>query len=68
MGPRRTLPGPTWDFNKSQAGDGIVSVFFSSAELDREAGLYVAEPKVQFPDGTIGKSLNLALVIEQAVT
>jgi hypothetical protein len=56
------------DFEKSQAGDGIVSLFFSSAELNREAGLYVAELKIQFPDGTIDKSLDLALVIEPAVT
>lgn len=56
------------DFDKSQAGDGIVSVFFSKVDLEREAGLYVAELKVEFPDGTIDKSLDLALVIEPAVT
>jgi hypothetical protein len=56
------------EFDKSQAGDGIVSLFFSSAELNREAGLYVAELKVQFPDGTVDKSLDLPLVIEAAVT
>ena len=56
------------DFNKTQAGVGIVSVFLSSSDLDREAGLYVAELKVEFPDGTVDKSLDLALVIEPAVT
>lgn len=56
------------DFNKAQAGDGIVSVFLSSSDLDREAGLYVGELKVDFPDGTVDKSLDLALVIEPAVT
>ncbi|MBW1991558.1 MAG: BppU family phage baseplate upper protein [Deltaproteobacteria bacterium] len=56
------------EFNKSQAGDGVVSVFLSESDLDQEAGLYVAELKVEFPDGTIDKSLDLALVIEPAVT
>ncbi len=56
------------DFDKSRASEGIVSVFLSSADLDRETGLYVAELKIQFPDGTIDKSLDLALVIEGAVT
>lgn len=56
------------DFDKSQAGVGVVSVFLTSSDLDQEAGLYVAELKVEFPDGTIDKSLDLAMVIEPAVT
>ena len=56
------------NFNKAQAGDGIISVFLSSSDLNREAGLYVGELKVAFPDGTLDKSLDLAFIIEPAVT
>jgi hypothetical protein len=56
------------DFNKSEAAVGQVSIFLDSTDLDQEAGLYVAELKIEFLDGTVDKSLDLALVIEPAVT
>jgi hypothetical protein len=57
-------------FNKSQAANGIISVFLSSSDLDQEAGVYVGELKIAFadPDGTIDKSADLGIVIGQAVT
>lgn len=56
------------EFNKTRAADGVVSVFLSAADLDQEPGPYVGELKVNYPDGTIDKSMDLTLVINQAVT
>lgn len=55
-------------FDKSGADQGQVGLFFTSNDLDQEPGLYVAELKVEFPDGTVDKSADLALLIEAAVT
>lgn len=58
------------DFDKSQAAQGVVSVFLSGEDLDQEPGDYVAELKVQF-SGTptaIEKSADFYLLIQQAVT
>ena len=56
------------DFNKAQAASGIVTVFLTPIDLDQEAGPYVAELRVGYLDGTIDKSTDLILVINQAIT
>lgn len=56
------------DFNKAQAANGIVTVFLTATDLDQEAGPYVAELRVSYLDGTIDKSTDLILVINQAIT
>jgi len=59
------------DFNLSQAGQGIVSVFLGDTETNQTPGPYVGELKVTFPGGTpvtVEKSGDLSLIIERAVT
>ncbi len=58
------------DFDKSQAVQGVVSVFLSGEDLDQDPGDYVAELKVQF-SGTptvTEKSADFYLLIQEAVT
>ncbi len=55
-------------FNKTQAAQGIVSVFLSDTDLGIAPGLYIGELKVSFPDSTIDKSADLSFMVEQAVT
>jgi hypothetical protein len=57
-------------FDKSQAGSGVVSIFFNSVDLDQEPGPYVGELKIVFPDqdGTIEKTSDIKLLIAQSVT
>ena len=57
-------------FDKSQAENGVVSVFFNSVDLDQEPGPYVGELKIVFPDqdGTIEKTTDLKLLIDQSIT
>jgi hypothetical protein len=59
------------DFNLSQAGQGIVSVFLGDTDTQQTPGPYVGELKVIFPGAapnTVEKSGDLALTIERAVT
>jgi len=59
------------DFNLSQAGQGIVSVFLGDTDTNQTPGPYVGELKVLFPGtapNTVEKSDDLALSIERAVT
>ena len=59
------------DFNLSQAGQGIVSVFLGNTDTTQTPGPYVGELKVTFPGAapnTVEKSGDLALSIERAVT
>jgi hypothetical protein len=59
------------DFNLSQAGQGIVSVFLGTTDTTKTPGPYVGELKVIFPGAspnTVEKSCDLALSIERAIT
>ncbi|MFZ5450268.1 MAG: hypothetical protein ACOZF2_00125 [Thermodesulfobacteriota bacterium] len=59
------------DFNLSQAGQGIVSVFLKETDTTQSPGPYVGELKVIFPGEapvTVEKSGDLAVSIERAVT
>jgi len=59
------------DFNLSNAGQGIISVFLGEADTNQTPGPYVGELKVTFPGAapnTVEKSGDLALTIERAVT
>lgn len=56
------------DFQKARATEGVISVFLTTSDLDQEAGPYVGELRVRYPDGTIDKSADLRLVVNQAVT
>jgi hypothetical protein len=59
------------DFNLSQTGQGIVSVFLGDTDTNQTPGPYVGELKVIFPGATpntVEKSGDLALTIERAVT
>jgi hypothetical protein len=58
----------TADFDKTNAESGIVSAFIDDADLSLSVGMYVAELKIDFPDGTIDKSIDLAFDIQAAVT
>lgn len=55
------------DFNKTDAANGVVSVLLSTSDLDQIAGPYVGELKVSYLDGTIDKSADLQIIINQAV-
>jgi hypothetical protein len=56
------------DFDKSRAAEGVLAVFFSATDLGQAPGYYLAELKVAFEDGTIEKSRDISLIIEEAVT
>ncbi len=56
------------EFQKAQAAAGIVTVFLTASDLDQEAGPYVGELRVRYPDGTIDKSADLRLVVQQSIT
>lgn len=56
------------DFDKTNAANGVVSVLVSTTDLDQIAGPYVGELKVSYLDGTIDKSADLQIIINQAVT
>jgi hypothetical protein len=54
-------------FDKSKAADGIVAVFLDTADTNQVPGAYVGELKIEFLDGSIDRSDDLNVVIEQAV-
>ncbi|MEW6386821.1 MAG: hypothetical protein AB1491_04810 [Thermodesulfobacteriota bacterium] len=56
------------DFNKTQAAQGMVSVFLTGADTDREPGAYVGELKAAFPGSVVEKSTDWLVLIEAAVT
>ena len=56
------------DFDKSQAAQGIVSVFLTASETNQEPGTYVGELKASFPGSVVDKSVDWLVLIEPAVT
>jgi len=54
-------------FDKSQAGQGIIGVTLTSDDLDLTPRLYVGEIKATFPDATKDKSEDIELTVESAV-
>ncbi len=57
------------DFDKSQAQNGVVTVFLTAADTDLSPWAYVGELQVSFPgpQATVSKSADLIVQIEQAV-
>lgn len=53
---------------KGQAASGIVTIPFSSSNLDNPPGKYIGELKTQFSAANIDKSDNITIEIEGAVT
>jgi len=56
------------DFDKTQAINGIVSVYISDQDTNQDPWAYVGELKVVFSASSIDKSADLTIIIEQAVT
>jgi hypothetical protein len=56
------------DFNKVQAAQGMVSVFLTATDTNKEPGTYVGELKASFPGNVVEKSGDWLVLIEPAVT
>jgi len=62
----------TSDFGVADAGDGILTLYLSAADLDLDAGEYVAELKIDLTTSSSGqegidKSADLSMEVKQAV-
>lgn len=55
------------DFTVTNQTGGIITVGITATDTDQNPGVYVGELKVETPDGTIDKSIDLEFVIQQAV-
>ncbi|OGP69699.1 MAG: hypothetical protein A2Y80_02225 [Deltaproteobacteria bacterium RBG_13_58_19] len=58
-------------FDKTQADQGIITVFLTNTDTDQIPGPYVGELKVTFPGAppsTIEKSADFHITVEQAIT
>ena len=56
------------DFDKAEAGSGILGLPLSSTNLDLQEGTYDAELKIEFSSSNIDKSKTIRFVMEKAIT
>lgn len=56
------------DFDKTQAGIGLVTVPVSATDTNQDPGKYTGELKITFSASNIDKSVDIDFVIERSVT
>lgn len=55
------------DFDKTNAANGIVSLFLEANDTNQNPGIYTGEIKISFSSGLVLKTEDIGIVIEKSV-